>query len=249
MAIFTSLSRRRTASDSAAPELLPDDVLEALPARFEAVAEALAAAADPRPACAVVGRSLARDGAGLEEGLDGLRATYELVPGTEPDAAAVESLSLAWGEATLEFLHTLSCEDPLTGMASLAHLRSRLDEAYREVDFSGGSVSSDWALVVVEMSPGGTRHPEHQFTRALRLVQVGRVLRTVFPGGETIGRVGADRAAVVARRGPYLGFSVARAHELMGGLDLGRATLRVWIEGLPASPDQARVLLDELARA
>ena len=174
MAIFTSFGRRRSVAVGEFPEQeLPEEVREALPPRFEAVGEALVAAADTRPACAVVGRDVARDGAALGEALDGLRTTFDLVMGVEPDFASVEALSVAWSEATLEFLHDLSCEDPLTGMASFAHLRTRLDELYREADQTGESISTTHALVVVEMAAVDLRRrAEHQFTRALHLVQV-----------------------------------------------------------------------------
>lgn len=250
MAIFTSFGRRRPGSAGEAPgQELSEDVRQALPPRFEAVGEALVSAADTRPACAVVGRDVARDGAALGEALDGLRTTFELVLGIEPDFASVEALSVAWSEATLEFLHDLSCEDPLTGMASFAHLRTRVDEIYREGDQTGEHVHAAYALVVVEMAAVDLRRrAEHQFTRALHLVQVAEMMRAVFAGGETIARLSADRAAVVVRRAPELGASVAMLRELLGDLDLGATDVRLWIEGLPARPESATRLLDELAR-
>jgi GGDEF domain-containing protein len=250
MAIFTSFGRRRAASGGEASGLeLPEDVRQALPARFEAVGEALAAAADARPACAVVGRDVARDGAALGEALDGLRTTYDLVLGVEPDFASTEALSVAWSEATLEFLHALSCEDPLTGLTSFAHLRTRLEEIYREADQTAESVPRDHALVVLEMSAADPRQrPEHQFTRALHLVQVAEMARAVFAGGETIARLSTDRVVVVVRRLPHLGASVAMLRDLVGALELGATDVRVWIEGLPATSDSARRLLDELTR-
>jgi len=250
MAIFTSFGRRRSAAVGEVPEQeLPEEVREALPPRFEAVGEALVAAADTRPACAVVGRDVARDGAALGEALDGLRTTFDLVMGMEPDFASVEALSVAWSEATLEFLHDLSCEDPLTGMASFAHLRTRLDELYREADQTGESISTTHALVVVEMAAVDLRRrAEHQFTRALHLVQVTEMMRAVFTGGETIARLSADRAVAVVRRVPQLGGSVAMLRELVGDLDLGATDVRVWIEGLPPTPESGTRLLDELSR-
>jgi GGDEF domain-containing protein len=250
MAMFTSFGRRRSAHVGVptGPEL-SDDVRQALPPRFEAVGEALLAAADTGPACAVVGRDVARDGAALGEALDGLRTTFDLVMGIEPDFASVEALSVAWGEATLEFLHGLSCEDPLTGMASFAHLRTRLDEIYREADQTGEVVAASHALVVVEMAASDfRRRAEHQFTRALHLVQVTGMMRAVFTGGETIARLSADRAVVVVRRVPQLGTSVAMLRDLVGDLDLGATDVRVWIEGLPGTPESATRLVDELSR-
>jgi GGDEF domain-containing protein len=250
MATFLSFGRRRpVAVGEASEQGLPEEVRQALPPRFEAVGEALVVAADTRPACAVVGRDVARDGAALGEALDGLRTTFDLVMGIEPDVASVEALSVAWSEATLEFLHGLSCEDPLTGLASFAHLRARLDEMYREADQTGEAVSATHALVVVEMAAADLRRrAQHQFTRALHLVQIARMVRAVFAGGETIGRLSPDRAVVVVRRLPQLGASVAMLRELLDDLDLGATEVRVWIEGLPASPESATSLLDELSR-
>ena len=250
MAMFTSFGRRRTGSTADAQGRdLPEAVRQSLPPRFEAVGEALASASDTRPACAVVGRHVARDGAALGEALDALRTTFDLVLGIEPDFASVEALSVAWSEATLEFLHDLSCEDPLTGMASLAHLRTRLSEIYREADQTGETVSLSHALVVVEMGEARRDRPtRHRFTRALHLVQVGEMMRAVFFGGETIARLSADRAAIVVRRQPSLGPSVAMLRDLLVDLDLGPTEIRVWIEGLPAAAASASAILDELAR-
>jgi GGDEF domain-containing protein len=251
MTIFTSFGRRRATSavvEHPDPGL-PEEVRQALPPRFEAVGEALVLAADVTPACAVVGRDVARDGAALGEALDGLRTTFDLVAGAEPDVAAVEALSIAWSEATLEFLHGLSCEDPLTGLTSFAHLRTRLDEIYREVDQVGGVVSETHALVVLDMAASDLRRrTEHQLTRALHIVQVTRMARAVFAGGETIARLSPDRAVVVVRRVPELGASVAMLRELLADIDLGPTEVRVWIEGLPAGSRAATSLVDELSR-
>ena len=250
MALFTSFGRRRSGAGGDTPELeLSEEVRQSLPARFEAVGEALVAAADTRPACAVVGRDVARDGAALGEALDGLRTTFDAVMGVEPDFASVEALTLAWSEATLEFLHELSCEDPLTGLASLAHLRTRLQELYREAELTGRSLASGHSLVVVELAPTSVQpSAERGFTRALELVQVAEAVRAIFPGGEPVARVSADRAVVVVRRLPHLGASVASLREVLADVGLGAGEVRVWIEGLPARGDSATRLLDELAR-
>ncbi len=250
MAIFTSFARRRSTTAVRAPgRELPEAVRQALPVRFEAVGEALVAGTDATAACAVVGRDVARDGAALGEALSGLRVTYDVVLGRPPDFDATEALSLAWSEATLEYLHDLSCEDPLTGLASLAHVRTRLSEIYRDAELSGRSVHSSHALVVVDVcSRAGLEPPGHRFNRALRLVQVTEAIRAVYSGGQTIGRLGVDRAVAVVARGPALGSSVALLRDFLGDLDLGSADTRVWIEGLPASAESGSRLLDDLAR-
>ena len=228
---------------------LAPEVRMALPLRFEAVGEALAAGRDVVGACSVVGRNVARDGASLAEALVDLRTTYTLVLRTTPGFEATEALSVAWSDATLEYLHDLSCEDPLTGLASLAHVRSRLDEIYREAELGDVRVSRSHALVIAELCfRGSTRTPGHHFTRSMRLVQVAEAMRAVFSGGQTLGRIGLDRAVAVVPRGADLGVSVALMRELLGDIDLGDVDVRLWIEGLPASADSATRLLDDLAR-
>jgi hypothetical protein len=100
---------------------------------YEAVGEALAAARSATDACEVVGRLLGSQGVSLEETLADLRTTYSLVLGTEPAFTDACAVALGWSEATLAYLHQLSCADPLTGLASMAHLRGRLTEVYRGV--------------------------------------------------------------------------------------------------------------------
>jgi GGDEF domain-containing protein len=228
---------------------LSDSVRLALPMRFEAVGEALVSETDVIAACTVVGRDVARDGAALSEALSSLRSTYELVLGSPPAFDAAEALSVAWSDATLQYLHDLSCEDPLTGLASLAHVRSRLAEIYREAEMTDVAVSGSHALVIVELCfREQTEDPGHHFTRAMRLVQVAEAIRAVYSGGQTLGRLGLDRAVAVVPRSVDLGLSVSLLREFLSELDLGEVDLRVWIEGLPVSADSASRLLDDLAR-
>jgi len=251
MPLFSTLTFRRsgTQQDRGQGRGLPEAVRQALPMRFEAVGEALVSDADVTAACTVVGRDVARDGAALGEALSGLRTTYELIRGGQPPFDATEALSVAWSDATLEYLHDLSCEDPLTGLASLAHVRTRLDEIYRESELTDVGVAGSHALVIAELcfrEPTGVRG--HHFTRALRLVQVTEAMRAVYSGGQTLGRLGLDRAVAVVPRSQDLGTSVALLRDFLADLDLGEADMRVWIEGLPSSADSASRLLDELAR-
>ena len=252
MPMFPALTFRRSAPSTTAPDAgtdLPEHIRRALPMRFEAVGEALISGADVTAACAVVGRDVARDGAALGEALSGLRAAYRLVLDASPTFEAAEALSVAWSDATLEYLHDLSCEDPLTGLASLAHVRTRLDEIYREAELTDVGVAGSHALVIVELCFGESLAlPGHGFTRALRLVQVTEAMRAVYSGGQTLGRLGLNRAAAVVPRTADLGLSVSLLRDFLADLDLGAADVRVWIEGLPSSADSATRLLDDLAR-
>jgi hypothetical protein len=80
------------------------------------IAEALQDGADVVAASDEVGRRLAEVGVSLLEALDGLGALYRSIAGGEPAFAAVRALSSSWAESSLIYLHSLSCEDPLTGL-------------------------------------------------------------------------------------------------------------------------------------
>ena len=215
---------------------------------YLAIAEALRDGADVVPASDEVGRRLATDGVSLVEALDGLSALYRSIAGGEPAFDAVRALSSSWAEASLVYLHSLSCEDPLTGLSSLAHLRSRLGELHREAELRGTSVSQTHALVVVEpLNPPGTS----PFDRELRLVDTAECLRIVFCGGDVLGRVGSHRAAALVGREPNLPERVATVRALITQwrLDTDVPQLaRIWIEGLPNTDAMAGRVLDELAR-
>lgn len=229
-----------------------------VPVQFEAIAEALAADSSVQVPCVVTGHELARDGVDLGTALEGLRETYAAVAGTDPSFASVEALSLAWSEETLSYLHQLSCEDPLTGLASQAHLRARLDEVYREAEVVGTSPAQTHALVVVDLPL--LAHASDRFSRALWLVQAAEGVRDVFSGGETICTIGATRVVVLARRDAGLGSALAAVREQVGsgggptvpvaGSISGPATggPRIWSEALPGSAQSAAALLDELSR-
>ena len=118
------------------PECLPADV----PARFEAVGEALVTGSRTHAACAVVGRELARDGIDLGEALDGLRSTFARVLGREPDFGSTQALSVAWSDETLGYLHQVSCEDPLTGLATLGLSGEKMTSCAASVRLRSASI-------------------------------------------------------------------------------------------------------------
>ena len=230
-----------------------------IPAGFEAVADALRGGNRSTDACLVIGRQLADDGTSLEQALGGLRRTTRAILGRDPAFEDVEALCLAWSEATLGYLHQLSCEDPMTGLASLAHLRSRLSELYRgelrrtdptSEAGSPRSVQDTHALIVLDLPGDSTPATIERdgVTRALQLAQLGAAARTVFPGSEIAGRLGLRRIGVLAPRDAALGRRVSLLRVLTSEVDRGSEATRVWIEGLPKTDSGAAQLLDELAR-
>jgi hypothetical protein len=249
MGIFATKVRKGAQAVATADIDLAEDVQRLLPARFEAIGERLAAGHDASAACAQVGRETARDGADLGEALDGLRSTYAHVLGGEPEFGAVRALCQAWSEETLGYLHQVSCEDPLTGLASLAHLRTRLSEIYRAADQAELPVPVSHALVVFELPVSAVRAGGNAFDSVLRLVRLAECARMAFPGGQTIAQASRGRLVLVTPRGDLLARRVGLLRDLVGDLDPGTGRARVWIEGLPPSDDGAGRLLDEITRS
>lgn len=247
--------RRRATGHPADPVL---DEPQGVPAGFESVAEAVADGVDPAAACEAVGREIALDGGSADEALRGLRETWLAVVGTDPPFDAVASVVKAWSEATLAVVNHISCEDPMTGLASPAHLRSSMGSLFRSQRHAGLHPRDSHALVVVELAPersaagvpvgvGGVGGDP--IGRAMRMTSLGESVRTVFPAGEVVARVGTHRVAVLAQRDAQLGVRVRLLRRLVEGAEAPDQPPRVWIEGLPASDLAAGVLLDELARA
>ncbi len=250
MKIFATRGRRVAAADPGMSGPGSDDVRSGLPPRFEALGEALISGSDVLGTCSVAGQDLARDGASMQEVLEGLRTTCRLAVGSDPSFEVLSALTTAWSETTLGYLNQLSCEDPLTGLVSQAHLRSRLSEVYRLHDPADAGAGAGHALVLCAMPFGDdpSEEPGDHFTRAMRLARAGELARTVFAREETIARVGMHRVAVLARRDDRLGRRVRVLRTLLDGVQAGGPQLRVWIEGLPTSDRAAGMLLDELAR-
>lgn len=211
---------------------LPSATVEMLPPMFNVVAEAIVSDLAMIAACDVVGRDLAALGVSLDEALRDLRATTQLAVRRDPSFDEAHALSLGWSEATLGYLHGLSCVDPLTGLTTQAHLREAIASVYRD------GVPGDRALVVLD-SPDRDTAMSSVRTMAL----LGQHARSVFAGEETISQVGNGRIVVLTDRTVGLGERIALLRRMVGD-----NAQRVWIEGLPTSEGSAAFLLDELAR-
>ncbi|MDH2415333.1 hypothetical protein [Nocardioides sp. CER19] len=233
-----SVRRARWSGDARVPvEGLTEELSAALPPRFEAAGVALAAGGPSiLEACWVAGRDLADLGVPLDESIEELRSTTRLVRDRDPTYDEVRALSVAWGEATLAYLHGVSCSDPLTGLSSLAHLRERVADLYR----GGRGDDRRHALVVTQAGAPAGLDP---LASSRRLTLLGRAARTVFDGPEPIGRVGPARVVVVAARDAALAPRVSLLRRMVEP-----HAERVWIERLPRTDDSAAHLLDELAR-
>jgi hypothetical protein len=245
MGLFATIASRSSATTGGKSQELPDSLRQKLPARFEAVGEALSAGSEAHAACAVVGRDLARDGVDLSEALHGLRSTFALVVGREPDFESTRALGIAWSDETLGYLHEVSCENPLTGLSTLNHLRGRLSEIQRGAESRGTADEPAHALVVVDVPllAGSTDH----LASSLVMAQVASQVRLVFEGDETIGEASPTRLLVIAERAD-IGARVSTLRDLLEEVTPPDSLVRLWIEGLPATAAATSTLIDELAR-
>jgi hypothetical protein len=253
MGLFTTSSRKSAVTAGGGSQEMPERLrmvpeTSGFPARFVAVGEALVAGRPAHAACAVVGRELARDGVDLSEALDGLRSTFALALRREPDFASTEALSVAWSDETLGYLHQVSCENPLTGLATLAHLRARLAELQRGAEASGHPSPTGHALVVVDLPSQDPVGGPDQIGRALLMARIADRARLVFSGEESIGEASPSRLLVLAPRTDDLGLRVVVLRDLIADTTSLGGAVRVWIEGLPSTHAAMAALLDELAR-
>ena len=178
-----------------------------------------------------VGASAARLGVPLHEVLDHVERAYA---GRPPSFEATRAAVLAWAECALVLDADISCEDPLTSLATTAYVRSRLAEIYRGAERDGDRVAETSALVVVELPRSQMGHELEQSIRAL---DVAEALRRVFAGDETVAQVSSRRFVALVRRerADVLAMSLLRIllERALGG-DLHP---RMWIEELPSSAD------------
>jgi hypothetical protein len=217
-------------------------------------------------ACAGLGRSRARAGVGVAETIDDLAALFAVLGRNggegagvlgrgegdrtsvlgrsegerwDPALRLVGAIAEGWAEESVSQFARGGCEDPLSGLATLPYLRTRLGEVYREAEQGGTSPAETHRLLVV----GLPSRPDPWRRLALPIL-VGRDLRAAFPGGETLS---------LAKPGPAIALVPARRD-----LPLRYARLRRNIQAafgtqirmipLPGRLPEALRLVDELAR-
>ena len=155
------------------------------------------------------------------------------------------ALAVSWSEATLSHHYQVSCEDPLTALSSLAHLRSRLGDLYRGAERDGLAARESHALVVVELAA-----PEsaNLLNGSLAMLEVSDTMRTVYSGDETIAQLGPRRAAALVARNRTDRSTLELLRILVRRQSSGAAEPRLWIESLPCNAAGIGWLLAEVAR-
>jgi hypothetical protein len=215
----------------------------------DAVAAALAESAERAAidACDALGAARACAGVFLDEARADLAVATRLASADRGlSTQLLDRLTVRWVDRTLDLTFTSPCVDPLTGLASVPYLTTRLREVYAEAQLQHASAAAGHVLVVVR-----TALCSNALLAKGRLVTLESVMRYAFPGGETLAAVGTHGAVALAERSePRLTESLAvlrselrRVHR--GGL-LPEVATRV--VALPPHRDQLPALLRELMR-
>ena len=210
-----------------------------------------------------LGRARAEAGAGLDETLTDLAALHAVLTNadvrdgliaTDPNAAPtplVRAVALVWAEASLGELRNAETTENLTNLATLAYLRTRLGEVYRQAVRLGVPAAETHALLVVTLDLSAVTG----WARLMAMVLVADALREIFDGGESIALLGPSVAAVLSERDSGFGDRALSAGWLITerlAVDPQLKSTRgpvVRLERLPNTHEEARDLLKTISRS
>ncbi|MBO3083047.1 hypothetical protein [Cellulomonas fengjieae] len=228
----------------------------------DALAEALLTggpAADGVPevqaAALDLGHARGYDGVGIGETLDDLACLFRMLGATEPPLVVVRALCDGWADAQAGVATSGSALDPESGLPTRQYLGIRLAETYRDAALptqrTRTAAGTGHHLVLVDVAAGDV----DAFTRAARSAAVGAALTTTYGDGHPMATLGGGVFAVLARADEdawrpleELQREIARRCERLELRSATRQPVRVWIEPLPATHEQALRTLERAAR-
>jgi hypothetical protein len=223
------------------------------------VCRAVLGAADTGAALYRLGGARAESGAGLAETLLDLAALHAVLaapPGAggmvSPDVDAVPArmlrvTALGWGEVVSAQAADCAADNPLTGLATAAYLRTRLREVYAEGRATG---RQEHVLVLAGLDLGRVGG----WSRVVAMTLLADALREVFDAGQTLASIAPATACVLARRDRTLARVVTNLRLLTAdrmAVDPHVAPVgpvRVRVQELPGTLAEATALITELGR-
>jgi hypothetical protein len=213
-------------------------------AEVDAVVEALAGGGDALAAVTRLGQARADAAVGIREALDDLCALYQQLPAGGPPLTVVRALVEAWTEVAVSAIRSSTCEDPLSGLATAAYLRTRVAEVYREAEHAGTPAGSQRVLLVLQIDDLVMLAGWESLLLRLAL---GDCLRSVFSGGETLASVGPSTVIGLIGRDHWLPGQLKSLRARLA--DLGDVPeLRIWTEALPRTLPAAYDLIESTGR-
>ncbi|MBR8745427.1 hypothetical protein [Nocardiopsis sp. MG754419] len=199
----------------------------------DALCEAHVVGDDLTGPCERLGEARARSGVGIGRTLADLDAFTRVIGLWRPPLPMIIALAEGWERGGRS---RADCQDPLTGLADRAYLRTRVGELYRGAE-DGVPPALGHRLVVLALDPS-----LDPWRRAARLIVLGHELRRFFTRGESVCLVNRSRIAVIAPDGPELPGELDDLRE-QTGWEHGAA---VWSVPLPGTHPEAVSLLDAL---
>ena len=203
-----------------------------------------------------LGHARGYDGVGIGETLDDLGCLYRTLGAAEPPLAVVRALCEGWADAQAGAVVFGAALDPESGLPSRQYLALRLAEAYRDATLPtqrARTVADLGTISSSSTSPTGDVDP---FTRAARSAAVGAAMTQTYGDGHPMATLGGGVFAVLARadEDPHppieaLHAEIDRRCELLKVRASTRQPVRVWIEPLPSTHEQAVRMLDRVAGA
>ena len=234
----------------------------ALP-EVDAVCAAVLRGGKPEIPLAGLARARAAAGAGLAEVLTDLAALHAVLSAPDatdgfisPDIDATPTRllrvsALAWADVAMDQLATIEVVDPLTGLPTVAYLRTRLGEIYRAAEAHGHRAGDDYTLLVVSLDLTAV----NGWPRVTGMILLAEALRSVLDGGESLATLGPSTlAAVLPRDGAIAAKAVGLRRALHERLSVDSqfdemAGPRIRLVRLPGTHESACELLTRLARA
>jgi hypothetical protein len=216
---------------------------------IDAVAEAIVGdsgdSADARAACETLGNHRAASGVFLDEArADVMIAGQVAGLNSASTAELVDGLTLGWVDRTLDTFFTSACVDPMTELATLPYLMTRLSELYASAFARQVNVADEHAFVVVQVLAAGD-----VMQSEMQMIMIQTALRRAFDSGETLGRIGPNTAvAIVSRIEPNLNEALGHLRivlEQARSADQIRRH-RMWLERLPHERDSLPGLIRKL---
>lgn len=205
---------------------------------------------EPTAAPAEVARTSSRygrNGEPLELLLTDLDRCHQMLLGRPTSPEDVRAAALAWAAEVSSHYGHVTCLDPLTGLATLEHLRARLVEVYRGCRGPLSPTLGEHRLLVIEVRPdrpraGGCHRTE--LARGVRLMQAADHLRGLLVADEVLCAAGRRRLIVLTT--PRTAEEVETLPTALADHpQLGRLVRTCRVLDLPAHPAAA---LDLVAR-
>ena len=216
----------------------------------DALVEALEAGRSPEMAAHRLGTARSAAGIGLDETLDDLACLYRSV-GEPLDVDAVRGAAQGWVQVRERDPAPTGVRDPATGLPTADYLGERLRETYGRAAASGDDVTTSHCLVVLDVAVDSLG----AWQRMARAASVGSTLDQVFGSGHPMAALSDGVFAVLCERDPEttrlaqsVRSIVERNAEVMGVAGSIRRPVRVWVERLPISHENAVDLLRHLRR-